>query len=131
MAKKPTQADRLRWNIDATKHQVLALLGWNSATYQALQWEQGLDYLLTTLNYNEEQIRAVYETDIYHGWWKRHWYQRDLQFLEEAEAGQWNRHKCRFLYRKLHDADDLSMAKTDHGKVLEESYSRDLVPMLK
>lgn len=153
MKRKMTHAERITCYRLAAMHQVMGWLGWTELEYTSMIYRKGLEYLKRTMPYEEDQ-RKMMASNQYWGWWKLQWYVRDQAWLEACEQ---SRVRCqhvrlgeagqitvvevcslvnavsesplktqigrRGIYAKLHDI-------TTIMEKLEDSYCRDLVPML-
>jgi hypothetical protein len=129
---KVTQADRLRFQIDAVQAQIMLLLGWNEEAMSEFIENSALDFIAIYLKHNEEAVTAVYSTDTFHGWWKLRWHDRNVAFLDGHKVLKLiNTHVLRWRYRRLNDGARLAAGKSLFAKLLDESYCRDLVPLLR
>jgi hypothetical protein len=131
MSKKITNATRARFQMDAEMHLALILLGWNEEAYQRHMAQAGIEYLQIITNKDMASVQAISETRVFRGWWRLHWHKRLRTFLIMAEDFAWGQHQARYQYRTMNNALELAMGITFDSKVLEDSYSRDVVPHLK
>lgn len=131
MAKRVTQSNRLLFHIDASMHQALLQLGWSEEGYREHQLRCAVIYLVEITGNNEAKIKEIGTHRVFGGWWRLHWYHREQQWLAMAEEMKWPLQVRRFQYRAIHNAHDLAAGKSRDGQVLEDSYSRDVVPNLK
>lgn len=134
-----TQADRQRCHMAASMYGVMDLLEWDMMTYCMFKYECGLMYLEAYLMGDKASIDQMSRSAAYWGWWKLHWLEREGEFIEKCSMAQWlncskpgiRREKMEQVYRIVHNAHDLAKCLCPNGVVLEDSYSRDLVPKLR
>lgn len=153
MKNKLTHAQRITCYRLAAMYQVLQWLGWTELEYTSLMYRKGLEYLKRTMVYEEDQ-RKMMASNQYWGWWKLQWYVRDQGWLEACDL---SRVRCQHVrvgvdgqvtvveVSSLVNAVSISPLKSQLGRrntysqlhdittimdKLEDSYCRDLVPML-
>jgi hypothetical protein len=132
MAKKLTQAKRMQAYMDASMYQVMELLEWNLMKYCMFKYECGLAYLNAYLQGDPVSIDLLQRSAAYWGWWKLHWYIREKEYLQLCKMhGDKGIHARRSMFMIVHNPNDLAHAVSPNGKVLEDSYSKDLVPSLR
>ena len=128
--KKVTQADRLRFQMTASMYQVMELLKVTRLNYCDFKYETGLLYLRLYLRGDVFAIEEMEESAAFWGWWKMQWHLRDEEFLKRMGKRVMVGWDLRVAYKQLHSPVDLLSELNPYGKVMEDSYCKDLVPSI-
>ncbi len=127
--KRITQADRLRWRMQFIMQLVLTVLDWDKQQYADFQFETGITWLKYYFSTDSDSQAIVMSSASFWAWWRMNWYFRDMEFLEGAayrrsrEIGGLDE----TAYESTHEARRLADVRTRWGKVLEDSYCRDML----
>jgi hypothetical protein len=114
--------------MDFAMYQVMELIGWTRQEYCDFKFNMGIGYLRQTLK-DEDAVTQVSLSAHFWGWWKAHWHRREADML-------WRLWKCsnaatvESVYRTVNHPYNLSLIMTPYGAELEDSYCKDLVPLL-
>jgi hypothetical protein len=128
--KKITNADRIRWQMLWATEQVLTVLDWDMQEYADLQYEAGIRFLKYYHAGDDYVVQQLSESRHFWGWWRVNWHARDTDFLDCPERKGWNRRFSEIVYQQQNDVRMLADARTEWGKVLEESWCRDFKKMV-
>ena len=153
-----TQAQRLQAYMAATMYEVMDLLEWDLMLYNMFKYECGLKYLEVHLRGDIEAIRQLEANRAYWGWWKLHWQLREREWLNSLNIGQHENvrmmvlengvlmnmkrfppiesplqgiHGWRAIYMIINNPVDLAQGRSSYGRVLDDSYCKDLVRELR
>ena len=152
--KKVTHNDRVRFGMDASMYYAMGLLEWDMMTYCMFKYECGLMYLEAYLGGDKGAIDLMQRSGSFWGWWKLHWFHREQTCFNSiwhaddnsveggVEGGSAGGsaglpmtggmvHRRRMIFKIANNPVDLARCLTPSGVVMEDSYSRDLVPLLK
>jgi hypothetical protein len=146
MAKKVTQAVRMRWYMRAAKEQVMDSLEWSEEEYGAVKYAYGMRYMRLVFR-NQEDREVLEVSRHYWGWWKLQWHLREVAWLWKAQQWRWSyqwatgdhlraelmrsapfgsKDRRRASYLMMHNPEDLAECGS-----LDESYCKDMVPTMK
>jgi len=108
--------------IEGYKAQVCRILKWTELQYAEFQQETGIKYLRLYIPDDQAGADMLIRSRIYWQWWINHWQYRDASFLL-ATVETLPVEDRRFLYKAVHEPEDL-LSKFYPGKVvLDESYA--------
>lgn len=105
------------------REQVQQLLGWSEEQYGQFVYDCGLAYM----QYIAGEYPAVYSQIIrsekFWNWWKRHWEQREKEYLERIDGDMPAYIQPEEIYKEMHDPRTLASAMYLNGQVLQDSYA--------
>lgn len=117
--KSLTYVEQKRRESALVKMQVQNLLSWTDMQYASFQQEMGLAYL--SHHYGDAPlVDRIPEHREFWGWWRMHWTQRELEFLEISSL--LFPHELEGYYKGMHDPTE--MDQTPHGIILDNTYDR-------
>ena len=125
-----THKDKMRAYMAANMYRVMDELGWSRYKYTILKYAYGEAYLRASLKADEKTIVLLSSKREFWNWWKLQWYIRENDFFMCIADEQLNTQQMRCLYHLMNDPVMLATDMSSYGKVMEESYARDLVPVL-
>jgi hypothetical protein len=112
-----TQVDKLQQQAALLKMQVQNILNWDDMEYARFQEAMGLDYL--ERNYGGAPLLdEIPKHREYWSWWRLHWMQRDLEFVEVSTMIYPTEQEA--YYRRLHNPE--AMHYKPHGIILRNTY---------
>ena len=130
-----TQAERVGCRMAASMYEVMGMVRWDRLQYCVFKYNAGMLYLAIYFQGDKGSIDIMQRSSAFWGWWKVQWMAREQEWLK-----QWYAHDCygrlpvnmlASSYRMMNNARDLANVNMLPGAVLDDSYCRDLVPMLK
>ena len=124
--KKETDSRRttLKNRAIAISEAVRKLLRWDEMQYNTFQYECGLAYLKQYLKGDEYMATEISKSANFWAWWRNHWMQRDLAFMEFEVNTTYTLDELRDFFRDMHDAETLAQAIYPNGVILSDSYAR-------
>lgn len=102
---------------------VLHYTGYTEEKYFDLVQQAARAYLDAYMPDYPAVKQTVLKSASFWNWWKRHWEQRDKEFIETCETDFLNYADCIERYNCIHDPVLLSTTEYMHGIVLHESYA--------
>jgi len=135
-----THVQRVQCYITASMLHAMALMEMPHQCYCDVQFEYGMEYLELICEGHEGDVRRISMLAEYWGWWKLHWYKREIAFVRAVTIPKPPLPACYPLYfpkdviaarwLATHNPNILAKANTNFGQDMEVSYAYDLIPVL-
>jgi hypothetical protein len=101
----------------------LQLTGWTGEQLNLFVYETAEAYLAGFIPSYPQVVTQIMKSPIFWNWWRSHWKNRDVQFMEKCYGWDEGSEARIEVYQNIHDAQTLLHAIYLNGQVLEESYA--------
>lgn len=100
-----THTNKVRLEAAQHRSEIINILGWNEAIYDAFVYEQGLRFMEIHAMIIAPLDERLITQRAYWAWWRMHWLRIDREFMEMVPI--LFAHEYESYYRSQHAAEDL------------------------